>query len=75
MSKNIEIKIVIEPALAKYFEDGINKRDIDVGVAEEITEFLATVLNDSAYPLVSTKTASQEIHLNYQPRSFADPIF
>ncbi|WP_321366187.1 hypothetical protein [uncultured Desulfuromusa sp.] len=75
MSKNIEIKIVIEPPLAKYFEDGINKRDIDIGVAEEITEFLATVLNDSIYPIESAKTDPQEIHLTYRPKSFADPIF
>lgn len=75
MSKNIEIKIVIEPALAKYFEDGINKRAIDVGVTEEITEFLAMVLNDSIYPIASIQTGQQEIHLNYRPKSFADPIF
>jgi hypothetical protein len=75
MSDNIEIRVVIDPALAKYFEDGINKRNIDSSVTEEIAEFLAAILNDSIYPIVSRKSDNQEIHLNYQPKSFADPIF
>ena len=75
MSKNIEIKIVIDPPLAKYFEEEMNKRTMNFSVAEEITAFLATVLNDSAYPITSIKSDMQEIHLNYRPKSFADPIF
>jgi hypothetical protein len=75
MSDNIEIKIVIDSALVKYFEDGMSKRNIDGSVPEEVTEFLAAVLNDSIYPIVSTKAGNQEIHLNYRPKSFADPIF
>jgi len=75
MSKNIEIKIVIDPPLVKYFEEGMSKRGIDFSVAEEMAEFLATVLNDSSYPITSIKTDKQEIHLNYRPKSFADPIF
>lgn len=75
MSDKIEIKIVIDSALVKYFEEGMRKRSIDESVTEEVTEFLAAVLNDSIYPIVSIKTDNQEIHLNYRPKSFADPIF
>jgi hypothetical protein len=75
MSKSIDIKIVIDPSLAKYFEEGMSEKHIDFSTAEEITTFLTMVLNDSLYPVASSKTGEQEIHLTYRPRAFADPIF
>ncbi|MEA3362668.1 MAG: hypothetical protein U9Q61_05295 [Thermodesulfobacteriota bacterium] len=75
MSESIEIKIIIDPSLANYFEDGIREAHSTLSVTEEMTEFLAMILNDSIYPMTSSKTNEQEIHLNYQPKSFADPIF
>lgn len=75
MTESIEIKIVIDPSLIKYFEEGMSKRHIDCSTTEELTEFLAAVLNDSMYPIASKQTSEQEIHLSYRPRSFADPIF
>ena len=75
MTESIEIKIVIEPSLSKYFEEGMSKSHINCSTTEELTEFLAAVLNDSMYPIASKKTNEQEIHLSYRPRSFADPIF
>jgi len=75
MPESIEIKIVIDPSLAKYFEEGMAKQHIQATTAEGITEFLATFLNDSRYPIDSSKTNEQEIHLSYRLRSFADPIF
>jgi hypothetical protein len=75
MTKNIEIRIVIDPSIVNYFEEGMSKRHIDCSAAEEITEFLTVVLNDMMYPITSSKKSEQEVHLNYHPRSFADPIF
>ena len=75
MAENIEIKIVIDPSLVTYFEEGVSKRHIDYSATEELTEFLASVLNDTIYPIASSKTSEQEIHLSYRPKSFADPIF
>jgi hypothetical protein len=75
MSENIKIRIVIDPSLARYFEEGMNRRHIDCSTAEEITEFLTMVLNDTLYPIASSKNCEQEIHLSYRPKSFADPIF
>ncbi len=75
MSENIEIRIVIDPSLADYFAEGLRKRHIDLSAAEEMTEFLARILNDSLYPMTSNITGRQEIRLCYQPKSFADPIF
>ena len=75
MSEAIEIKLIIDPSLVEYFEEGIRKRHIDLSTAEEMTEFLAMVLNDTLYPIASMQTGEQEIHLNYRPRAFADPIF
>ena len=75
MTEKIEIKIVIEPSLTQYFEEGMRKSHINCSTTEELTEFLAAVLNDSLYPIASKKTNEQEIHLSYRPRSFADPIF
>ena len=75
MSENIEVRIIIEPSLVKYFEEGMSKRHIDCSTTEEMTEFLAMVLNDTMYPIASRKADEQEIHLSYRPKSFADPIF
>jgi hypothetical protein len=75
MSEVIEIRIIIDPSLVEYFEDGMRKRHIDLTTAEEMTEFLAAILNDTMYPIVSNQSGEQEIHLNYRPRAFADPIF
>jgi hypothetical protein len=75
MSENIEIRIVTDPSLVRYFEEGMNRGRIDRSTAEEITEFLTMVLNDTLYPIASSKKCAQEIHLSYRPKSFADPIF
>ncbi|MCW9079619.1 MAG: hypothetical protein OQK74_10670 [Gammaproteobacteria bacterium] len=75
MSEQIELKIVIDPSLVEYFEEGMRRTHIDYSTATEIAEFLAAILNDTMYPIVSKMTSEQEIHLNYRPRSFADPIF
>ena len=75
MSEDIEVRIVIDPSLAMYFEEGMSKRHIDCSTTEERTEFLAMVLNDTMYPIASRKAGEQEVHLSYHPRSFADPIF
>ena len=75
MSESIEIRVVIEPSLAKYFEEGMSKGHIDCSIKEEMTEFLAMVLNDSMYPITSSKTSDQKIHLSYRPKAYADPIF
>ena len=75
MSEAFEIKIVIDPSLVEYFEEGMHRQHIDYSTTEEITRFLATILNDSMYPIVSSQTGSGEIHLNYRPRAYADPIF
>ena len=75
MPESIEIKIVIDQSLAKYFEEGMAKQHIRATTAEGITEFLAALLNDSMYPIDSNKTNEQEIHLSYRLKSFSDPIF
>jgi hypothetical protein len=75
MSEKIEISIVIDPSLVRYFEEGMNERHIGCSVTEEITEFLTVVLNDTLYPIASSKNCDQEVHLSYRPKSFADPIF
>lgn len=75
MSQPIELKIVIDPALVTYFEEGMKKDHIECSTAEELTEFLAVILNDTLYPITSRKTGEGEIHLSYRPKSFADPIF
>jgi hypothetical protein len=75
MSESIEIKILIAANLFEYFAEGIQKRHIEYSTTEEITRFLAMILNDSMYPIAVTKTGDREIQLSYRPRAFADPIF
>lgn len=75
MPEAFEIRVVIDPSLVEYFEEGMRRQHIDYSTSEEITRFLAMILNDSMYPIVSSQTNPGEIHLNYRPRAYADPIF
>lgn len=75
MSESIEIKIVIKPSLVEFFEAGMRKDHINYSAEEELTRFLAMVLNDTMYPLSSSISAQQEISLSYRPKAYADPIF
>jgi len=75
MSENIEIRIVVDPSLVKYFEEGMRERHINRCAKEEMCEFLAMNLNDSIYPMASKQTNDHEIHLSYRPKAYANPIF
>jgi hypothetical protein len=75
MSENIEIRVVIDSSLVKFFAEGMRRRHIDISIQEELTEFLAMLLNDTMYPIISSKTGDDKIYLSYRPRAFADPIF
>ena len=75
MSENIEIRVVIDSSLVRFFAEGMRRRHIDLSIQEELTEFLAMVLNDTMYPIITSKIGDHEIHLGYRPRAFADPIF
>jgi len=75
MPEIIEIKVTVDESLVIYFENGMRRRHIDCSVTEELTEFLALILNDTMYPIASRNNGEQNIHLSYRPKSFADPIF
>ena len=74
LSRFIEISL-LWTQIPQYFEEGMIKSHLDCSTTEEMTEFLASILNDTMYPIASSKTSGQEIHLSYRPKSFADPIF
>lgn len=75
MSEGVEIRVILAPSLVEYFEEGMHKRHIELDTAEELTEFLVDLLNDSIYPIESHFTGPREITLDYRQRPFADPIF
>ena len=75
MSESIEIQIVVDPSLVEYFEEGMRKRHINCSAKEEMCAFLAMILNDSIYPMASSKTNDHEIHISYRPKAYANPIF
>jgi len=75
MSESIEVKIVVGAPLVKYFEEGIRKDHVDATPEALLTRFLATLLGDTNYPMTSSLKGEREIHLNYRPKAFADPIF
>jgi hypothetical protein len=75
MPESVELKIVVEASLVRCFDEGASKRHLDCSATQEMTEFLAMVLNDSMYPLASRKADEQESHLSCRPKSYADPMF
>lgn len=74
MSEKIEIKIVITPSLVEYFEAGMRKDHINYSATEELTRFMALVLNDTMSPLSSRMTGKEAIRLSYRSKAYADPI-
>jgi len=75
MAGTVEIRVVVDAPLVQYFAEGIRKDHIAASVEEELVEFLATLLGESSYPMSSRRVGAAEIHLNYRPKAFADPIF
>ena len=73
MSEGIEMEIVMDPPLVKSFEEGMSKRHIDFTTAEEMTELLSMVLNDSMSAFASRKSGEQDVHLSYRPKACALP--
>jgi hypothetical protein len=53
----------------------MRKDHINFNATEELTLFLAMVLNDTRYPLSSSMTDKEEIRLSFRPKAYADPIF
>lgn len=74
MSEKIEIKIVITPSLVDYFEAGMRKDHINYSATEELTRFMALVLNDTMSPLSSRMAGKEAIRLSYRSKAYADPI-
>ncbi|PLY11835.1 MAG: hypothetical protein C0624_01320 [Desulfuromonas sp.] len=75
MSKAIEVKVVIDASLVEYFEQGRREDHLEANVGELLTEFLASLLGDTNYPMTARREGEREIHLNYRAKAFADPIF
>jgi len=65
-----QITLQINKSLLAYFRDHTEGDPL-----QELTLFLANVLNDTAYPIEAHQLETGEIKLSYQPRAFADPIF
>ena len=70
-----QLTLQIDASLINYFRDGMQRDRIEGDPLQELTLFLANVLNDTAYPIEAHHLESGAIKLSYQPRAFADPIF
>jgi len=75
MSEQVTVRVVIDEPLVKYFEEGMARSHVECSAEEELTEFLAMILNDTMYPMSSRRVGEREIHLTYRPKAYADPIF
>ena len=71
----LRLTLQIDKSLLDYFRDGMQRDRLEGDPALELTLFLASLLNNTAYPIEAHHLETGEIKLSYQPRAFADPIF
>jgi len=71
MTEQVTTKLMVDESLIKYFKEGMSRNHVECSPAEELTEFLAMILNNTTYPSSSGRAGEQEIHLNYRPKVYA----
>ena len=75
MPKDIRLQITIDPNLLGHFREHLEKRHSKAAPEESIAKLVASILDDSAFPLEAKLSDKRTIHLAYHLRSFSQPIF
>jgi len=75
MSKDARIEIIIDPSLLNHFTENLNRQNSSVTPEKAIAGVIATILDDSAFPLEAKRTSELTIHIGYHLRSFSQPFF
>ena len=75
MPKDAGIEITIDPSLLNHFAENLKRQDSSQSPEKEIAGVIATILDDSAFPLEAKRTGGKTIHIGYHLRSFSQPFF
>jgi hypothetical protein len=69
------ITLSVDPSLQEHFAEHLAQKKSGVPPEVAITNLIATILDNSPYPIRAQQTGNREIRIKYQIRSFSQPIF
>jgi len=75
MPQDAKIEITIDPSLLDHFSENLSRQNSNRSPEDAIASLVATILDDSVFPITAERTGKKEIHINYHLRSFSQPIF
>lgn len=68
------LTLEIDPSLLEHVRERLAQRHRDTAPKELIAALVASILDDSGYPLSATRTDAGQIRIAYRLRSFSEPI-
>ena len=75
MQEDAKIEITIDRSLLEHFAENLSLQNSGRVPEDAIAGLVATVLNDSSFPIEAKQTGEREIRIAYHLRSFSQPIF
>jgi hypothetical protein len=75
MPADATITLRVDPSLLEHFTEHLAKTKSAKKPEAAITNLLATILDNSLYPIRAQQTGEREIRVTYHFRSFSQPIF
>jgi len=73
--QDVKIEITIDHSLLEHFRENLARQGSPRLAEEAITSLVASILDDSTYPIEAKKAGEREIRIAYHLRSFSQPIF
>lgn len=75
MEQTAKIEITIAPSLLNHYIENLGGKNSNTRPEDAITQLIATILNNSEFPVEARQTGDREIRIGYHLRSFSQPIF
>ena len=75
MEQTTKIEITIDPSLLNHYIENLRRKKSHIRPEDAITKLVATILNNSQFPVEAKQTGDREVRIGYHLRSFCQPIF
>ena len=75
MQQDTKIEITIDHSLVEHFEENLARREYKKVPEDAIAGLIATILNESPFPIAAKQIGDRKVRITYHLRSFSRPIF
>jgi len=75
MPQDAKIEIIIDPSLLDHFSENLSRQNSSRSPEDAIASLVASILDDSVFPITAERAGKREIRISYHLRSFSQPIF